>query len=100
MQPQQPLGAPMPGTDPLTQSLMQQMAKAPPQTPGAVGSDLLAQALMQYGQGQKQQAQAAQTYGASGGAYSGPDPLGNPTGQQPNTQPGWLSPFMSLGMMG
>lgn len=71
-------------------------------TPAALGSNLLADALMQYGQGQQGQAQAAQAYGASPGAYGGPDPLANPLGPQQSQAPpsGRLSPFMQLGGAG
>ena len=107
-QPQAPLGADQNAMFQQQQSATLARALAAMQqsgqqskTPGAVGTNLLADALLQYGQGQQGQAQAARSYGASPGGYAGQDPLSSPLGQQSQGQaPGWLSPFMQMGQMG
>lgn len=61
----QPLGAQMDPRSQYVQALMSQMGKGEnsPKTAGAVGSDLLAQALMRYGANQQQNQQQSQQLG-------------------------------------
>jgi hypothetical protein len=109
---QQPLGA----NPALQQAQNQQLAAAlqslqqsgeQSKTPGAVGSNLLANALMQWKQNGGYQPpvdasglQSMINPGIGNGVSPGPmisDPT-DPSNQGP--QPGWLSPFMQMGMMG